>query len=331
VTAPVPPTTPEAILQVATGFMAAKHLFIASEIGLFAAIADAGGGATLAELAARTGVAPRRVRIVADAVTALGFLTRDGERYHNAPVAETFLAGHPGPDMRPHLRFWNRLSYPAWMGYEHAVRTGERARHEFTAEEQAIFSAGVEAITTPTAMALPSAYDFAAHRRLLDLGGGTGSFLVRVLEQYPALAGAVFDVPAVEPLARARLAASPAAARATVVSGDIMRDPLPRGYDAVLVANVVHYFEADGVRALLERVRAAVEPGARLLLVDLWTDPTHTQPLPAALMAGEFLTLVGGDVYSEAEMAGWLRETGWTPLGLRPLAGPQSLIVAEAR
>ena len=71
--------------------------------------------------------------------------------------------------------------------------------------------------------------------------------------------------------------------------------------------------------------------GARLLIVDLLTDPTHTQPVGAALMAGEFLVIAGhGDVYSDAEVRGWLQETGWRPVETKPLAGPTSLLVAEA-
>ena len=46
--------TPESIFQVATGFMAAKHLFVANEVGLFEKLA--GGSAGLDELAQRTGV-----------------------------------------------------------------------------------------------------------------------------------------------------------------------------------------------------------------------------------------------------------------------------------
>src|SRR5258708_3355382 len=46
--------------------------------------------------------------------------------------------------------------------------------------------------------------------------------------------------------------------------------------------------------------------GGRLLLVDFWTNPTHTQPLAAALLAGEFLMIAGdGDAYSEHEAPGW--------------------------
>ena len=73
-----------------------------------------------------------------------------------------------------------------------------------------------------------------------------------------------------------------------------------------------------------------VEVGARALLVDFWTDPSHTQPLFAALMAAELLVVAGGDVYSAAEVQGWLAETGWTMVDQQPLAGPAGLIVAEA-
>ena len=46
--------TPDPIIQLAMGFMASKHLFIANEIGLFQRLAA--GPATLDELAQRTGV-----------------------------------------------------------------------------------------------------------------------------------------------------------------------------------------------------------------------------------------------------------------------------------
>jgi chemotaxis methyl-accepting protein methylase len=131
-------------------------------------------------------------------------------------------------------------------------------------------------------------------------------------------------------IAERNLAASPVADRVSVTAGNAMENDLPRGHDVALLANIIHYFLPEQNIELVGRVRAAVEPGARLLLVDWWTDPGHTQPLPAALMAGEFLANVGGDVYSEEEMNAWLEQAGWRPLERLPLAGPQSAIVAEA-
>lgn len=82
---------------------------------------------------------------------------------------------------------------------------------------------------------------------------------------------------------------------------------------------------------VLTRSRKAVEPGTRLLLVDYWIDPTHTEPVIAALMAGEFaVSSEDGDVYSLAEGREWLARTGWRFLAHEQLSGAKSVVVAEA-
>src|SRR3954452_18479664 len=76
---------PDPIFQIASGFMAAKHLFVANEVGLFAALAP--GPRRLDERAAQTGVAQHRVRVLADAMVALGLLDPHADQYRNGPVA----------------------------------------------------------------------------------------------------------------------------------------------------------------------------------------------------------------------------------------------------
>ena len=61
--------TPDRIFQVASGFMAAKHLFVANEVGLFEKLTE--GPATLDELAQRVGIPRRIMRILADAMVTL--------------------------------------------------------------------------------------------------------------------------------------------------------------------------------------------------------------------------------------------------------------------
>jgi O-methyltransferase domain len=107
-------------------------------------------------------------------------------------------------------------------------------------------------------------------------------------------------------------------------------DRIPAGHDACIVANILHNLKPDSCLELLHRIRDRAPDGSRLLLVDFWTDPTHTEPPFAALMAGEFLlTPGGGDVYSVEEGQYWLGESGWRFLEHKPLSGPASLIVAE--
>ena len=201
--------TPDPIMRIAMGFMAAKHLFIASDIGLFTGLAQ--GPATLDQIAATCGIPRRTAGISADAMVSLGLLERDGERYCNSEVAATFLAGRDGPDLRPMLRFWNHISYPGWLALEDAVRAGagQAKFGQFSIEEQQIFSAGVEAFSMATAASLAANYDFSRHRRLLDIGGGTGSFLLAVLRRHAALRGTLFELPGACEVARQRLASEP--------------------------------------------------------------------------------------------------------------------------
>lgn len=323
--------SPEPIMKIAMGFMASKHLYVASEIGLFEALAA--GPATLDELASRTGVPARTVAIAASAMVSLGLIEQAGSTYRNGEATTAFLAGKPGPDLRPLLRFFDQISYPLWQKLADAVRSGNGQAQfgSFDKRQQEIFSAGVESFTGPGAAALAQNYDFSRHRRVLDVAGGTGSFLIAVLKRHPNLKGTLFELPGPCAVARRKLASLPEGSRIDVVDGDVFKDALPAGHDALIVANTVHVFSATHNIELLRKMRAGVQPGARLLLVDLWTDPSHTQPGPAALISGEFLVMSGeGQAYSEQEADAWLGQTGWTKIEKRPLAGPTSVIVAEA-
>jgi SAM-dependent methyltransferase len=316
---------PRPLFEVGSGFMAAKHLFVADELGVFRALA--GGPLTVAALAERLDVSVRAARISADAMVALGFLERDDGTYRNGAVAAAHLA--PDKSLTPMLRFWNRLSYGNWGRLADALRGDRPATPRLSAEEGEIFSAGVEAITAGTAHALAAAYPFQRHRRLLDVGGGTGSFLLAALRSHPHVRGTLVEIEPALSVARGKIAASPVGDRIDVLGADALADPLPAAHDAILVANLAHLLSPERNRQLLRRLRAVADDQARLLLVDFWTDATHTDPPFAALMAGEFALYSGeGDVYSADEIRSWLAESGWRPLSHEPLAGPQSLITA---
>lgn len=306
--------TPDAIFQVAYGFTAAKTLLACSELGMFEKLADTALSAD--ELAGRMGVPERSATLLANAMVALGFVELADGRYRNSPVAEKFLSGTTPFDLRPMLRFMNQVTYPQWGQLEEAARTGEQSTVEFPRE---VFASGMDAITAGTAAALASAYDFTPHHRVLDIGGGTGGFLSAVVRQHPHLRGTLF-----KSLGNTRPGID-------VVPGDYRIDPLPTGYDAVIVENVAHDLSPGGFVKVLERIHTASEPGTALLLVDYWTDPTHTQPTFAALNGAQLLlSSEAGRLHAAEEVTGWLRDSGWTFERHVPLNGPTSLIVATA-
>jgi ubiquinone/menaquinone biosynthesis C-methylase UbiE len=327
----MPAITPEPIMKIAMGFMASKHLFAASEIGLFEALSP--GPANLRELSARIGVPARTLGIVTAAMVSLRLIEQDGNHYRNSDAATAFLAGNSGQDLRPMLRYFDKILWQNWEKLAEAVRTdqGQPRFGKFTREQQQIFSDGVEAVSSPAAMALAAAYDFGRHHSILDVAGGTGSFLVEVLRRNSALRGTLFELPGACAVARQKLAELPEGARINIVEGDVFKDPFPGDHDVLIVANTIHIFSVAHNIELMRKMRTHVKPGTRLLLADFWTDSSHSEPAAAALISGSFLLTSGeGRAYSEEEANAWLGQTGWQKLERQPLAGPVSLIIAEA-
>lgn len=324
-------TDPAPIFKIATGFMAAKALFAASELGLFEALAES--PAPLEALAARCGLTPRATRISADAMVALGLLERDDSAYRNGPLAATFLSGRTPADLRPLLRFWDKVSYPATEGLASALSKGPSGDQlsRLSGEIQQLAQAGIAAATAGPLRALVQTAKLSGRRRLLDVGGGNGSWSMALVLANSQLQATVVDLPTVTRITTQHIAKAELSERVTAHAADALRDPLPAGHDIALLANLIHYFAPADNRALLANIRAAVAPGSHLLIADFWTDRTHTQPLMAALMAGEFAVHEkDGDVYSVDEGRGWLAETGWRFVSHEPLAGPFSLVTAEA-
>jgi SAM-dependent methyltransferase len=317
---------PDPIMQIASGFMAAKFLFAANEFGFFDALKD--DPADLAALAARTGLTERSTRILADGCVALGLLHNQHGTYTNSPAADRFLTAG---GLSAGLRFWDALSYPTWAHFADTLAHGtSKQAVDLPPDAQLIMLEGIEAILTGPTQALAASVDLSDRHRVLDLGCGAGSWATTLLRSNPQLTATLVDLPIATGAAEKHVAGIGLADRATVHGADILNDPIPSGHDVVMVNNVIHYYAPDTIRALLTRVAAAVSPGAILIAADFWTDSTHTRPIAAALMAGEFAVhLAEGDVYSVDEITGWLDETGWEVDRVQPLAGPQSAVLAR--
>lgn len=317
---------PDPIMQIASGFMAAKFLFTASQFGFFDALK--GDPADLSALSARTGLTDRSTRILADGCVALGLLDKQDGIYTNSGPADRLLAGG---GLSAVLRFWDVVSYPAWARFADTMAHGPSQQSvKLPPETQQIMLEGVEAVLAGPTQALAATVDLSDRHRVLDLGCGTGSWATALLRANTQLTATLVDLPIAIGAADKHVAGSGLADRVTVLGADFLSDPLPTGHDVVMLNNVIHYFSPQTNRALLTRVADAVEPGGLLIAADFWTDPTHTRPVPAALMAGEFAAHVAeGDVYSLDEITGWLEETGWEVDRHQPLAGPQSAVLAR--
>jgi hypothetical protein len=115
--------TPEKILQTGLAFWPAKTLLSAIEMGLFTELAR--GAQSFDLLSGRLGLHPRSARDFLDALVALGFLQRSGDRYANTPEADLFLDRHKPSYVGGVLEMCNHRLYPFWGHLTEALRTGQ--------------------------------------------------------------------------------------------------------------------------------------------------------------------------------------------------------------
>jgi len=112
---------------------------------------------------------------------------------------------------------------------------------------------------------------FSQHRfhpftTVADIGGSMGDLLLAVLRQYPGTSGILFDRPDVVELARPAVSASPLADRVELVAGSFF-EAVPSA-DLYLLKQILHDWDDHECREILRSIRAAMNPGARLAVID---------------------------------------------------------------
>ena len=114
---------PEKILQTGLAFWASKTLLSAVEMGLFTELSR--GPESLASISERLGLHPRSARDFLDALVALGFLQRTGDRYANTPETDLFLDRKKPSYVGGILEMASSRLYGFWGNLTEALRTGE--------------------------------------------------------------------------------------------------------------------------------------------------------------------------------------------------------------
>jgi len=150
-------------------------------------------------------------------------------------------------------------------------------------------------------------------RLLLDVAGGTGIYAIAWLLRHPDLRAIVWDRPEVLKVAVEMAASYGVADRLEARPGDMFKDPVPEGADAILLSNVLHDWDVADCWVLVSRLAAALRPGGRMLVHDVFLDDAHDGPLPIALYSASLFRLTEGRAYSAKEYRTWLADAGLVP------------------
>lgn len=175
------------------------------------------------------------------------------------------------------------------------------------------------------------AYDLSHHRRVLDVGGGDGTFLRAIARRAPATGLALFDLPGVVAQAGSRFAAAGLSDRVTLHPGDFSRDPLPGGADLITFVRVLHDHDDERVDALLAAAFAALSSGGVVLIAEPLAGTRGAERMGDAYFGIYLWAMGSGRPRTSAELAERLQRAGFRRPAERRTRVPLQTRVLVAR
>ncbi len=311
----------ERLFDLVAGFVHTQVLLALVELDLLRLCLDA--PQLPRALGVRCSVPGERMEALLQAAVALGLMERVGDGFQTARMGAAVL-GVPGlvqmirhqpvlyrdlQDPVALLRGEAETGLSAFWPYVLGAGAAEDPGRAATYSDLMAETQGLVAEETLRAVS------FRGARRILDVGGGTGAFLAAVAKAEPAAQLVLFDLPAVVPEARARLARAGVAERVEIVPGSFRDDSLPAGADAITLVRVLYDHSDDTVRALLAKVHAVLPPGGRIVVSEPMSGGDRPERAGDAYFAFYCMAMQTGRVRSAARIGEMLSEAGFREIG----------------
>lgn len=285
------------------------------------------------DLADDSGFDKKALRRLLDCLVAHGLLEKKGRLYTTSERGAILSSGHPETElpMAQHLAgMWD-----SWGGLTDIVKTGENPRRrpgtERDDESLAAFIGAMHVVGRDLAVEIADDYDLSPYKKLLDIGGASGTYTIAFLRENPGMTAVLFDLPRVIPMAEKRLTEEGLMARVELVAGDFYEDELPGGCDLALLSAIIHQNSPGENLDLYKKIYRALAPGGVLLVRDHVMDEDRLNPPAGAIFAINMLVHTrGGDTYTFSEIEGTMEEAGFADIRL-VRRGPKMDCLVEGR
>jgi hypothetical protein len=323
------------ILDMVFSIVSSRALWAVAEAG----VADHldGEPRAVSDLAASTGTdAGALYRVLRLLATHGVFEEHDGRRFSHSDMSRALCSDHPARTRAAVRMVGMAPMWQAFGGLQTALATGGIAFDTTVGEpifewlgrhpaEASMFNDAMIGIHGGEQPATADAYPFAG--TVVDVGGGSGNMIVSVLKRHPAVRGVVFDMPHVVAAAAERLKAEGLEDRGRVAAGSFF-DGVPAGGDAYILSHIIHDWDEPKALRILEHVRAAKNPGGKVLIVEMVVPPPNV-PHPAKALDVTMLTVTGGQERTAEEYGALLAKAGLRLTRVIPTMSPVSIVEAE--
>lgn len=279
---------------------------------------------TVEELAERYRVALRALTYLLNALAAMGLVEKKGAFYTPSDEARQFLV-EDSPEYIGHMIMHHHFLVEPWSRLDEAVRTGKPTQRQGLREgrERESFLMGMFNLAMGIAPDLVKRIDLMGRSRMIDIGGGPGTYAIHFCLQNPELRAVVFDLPDTRPFAEQTIARFEVKDRVGFAAGDYHCDPIPGSYDAAWLSHVLHAEGPEGAARIVAKAVNALEPGGLLFIHEFIMDDSFDGPLFPALFALNMLVNTSdGRSYAQSEIRDIMADAGLGNIERLAFRGP---------
>lgn len=306
---------PQEIRETVMAFQRSRIILTAVELDLFTFIGEESHDSEA--IAKALSLNKNATERLLNALVALQLLEKNNEKYSNSQDSLRYLSKH-SPDYMAGLMHSNHL-WNTWSHLTDVIKTGEPAQDSAINERgEEWLEAFINAMHDRGKKQAPtqiSKIDLKNVASILDVGGGSGCFLMAFLQRKPELKTAIFDLPNVVPIAKKIIKKEGVSDKIKLYEGDYTRDELPQGFDLAFLSAIIHSNSSETNQKLVKKCYKALNTNGKIVIQDWIMNDAKTEPEQGAIFSINMLVGVeGGDCYSESEVKTWLKNAGFSDI-----------------
>ena len=329
--------SPRLFFDTVNGYQRTAVLRAAIGFDLFSAVAL--GIETVEDLASICNASHRGMRILCDYLAAIGFLTKDGQRYKLEHEAARFLDRRSAEYIGQAIEFL--LSPPlieAFSNVTSAVQNGTTILPDggIIAPNHPVwisFARSMGPMAAASAGLLAKLVDPDARRklRILDVAAGHGMFGIAFAQRNPKVEVTALDWPEVLEVAKANAQEAEVVERYILKAGSAFDAEYGSDYDVILLANFLHHFDPSTCGTVLRKVHGALaNDGCAVTLEFIPNEDRISPPDIAEFSMLMLCSTPGGDAYTFQELESMFGRAGFSSSEIIPLgSGLEQAVISR--
>lgn len=303
------------LMALSRGFWKSSILFSGINLKIFSFLE--GKSKSLDQIAEALRIDQRGGEILLNALAALKLIQKNKGKYSNNEISSRYLV-----ESSPHYKgdiFLHSLGmWQAWGELGRCAKTGKPAQ---SYEERFLyrdrervknFILGMDQIAGDLAELLSRDESVMKAKKMLDIGGGPGTYCQAFVRKNPNLQATIFDLPLTLEVTKELIKKRGMEDRIFIKEGDILQANPGSGYDLVLISQLLHSFSPEENRTIIKKAYHALVDSGTVVISEFALNEDKTDPVDAALFSVNMLVNTdAGRAYKASEIISWMHEAGF--------------------